>query len=294
MPQFNVSSLIGKYIDDVMILKEIGHGHKGIVYLGFQPSLKRQVAVKILPKSLVSNKKEEYAFEDEARMIAGLAHPNIVPIYKIGETDELFYQIIQLVKGENLNSIIIRRKRHPLRLKRLLPTEDIFKICPQILSALKYAHSEGIIHRDIKPSNILVEEDGLHSYLSDFGIAYSLNGENAFGTDIIVGSPIYISPEQARGEVLDARADIYSMGMTMLKMISGDIPRKNENPTDIIRRKARDPDSFLILPIDEIVPETHRIFIPVLEKSLAVDKDKRYLTADDFLNDIKNLESQAQ
>ncbi|MCL1946182.1 MAG: serine/threonine protein kinase [Chitinivibrionia bacterium] len=288
MTQFDSSSLIGASLGDAKILQETGRGHKGYVYLGFQATLKRQVAVKVLPKSAVSSQSEVCAFVDEARTIAGLVHPSIVPIYNVGETDVLFYQILQFVKGENLNSIIEKRKKHPIAQKRVLPLNDIFNICEQILDALKYAHDEDIIHRDIKPSNILVDEDG-RSYLCDFGIAYSKNDVNALGMNVILGSPVYISPEQARGDALDARADIYSMGMTMLKMISGDIPRKDESPEDVVRRKAHNPDSFFILPIEEIIPPDYDFFAPILRKSLSSDKEKRYFNAKEFLYDIKKL-----
>jgi len=289
MTHFDSSSLIGNDIEDVKILHETGRGHKGYVYSGFQPLLKRHVAVKVLPKSVITNQNEACAFEDEARTVAGLVHPNIVHIYKTGETDKLFYQILQLVKGENLNSMIEKRKKHPIAQKRVLPLDDIFKICEQILDALKYAHGEEIIHRDVKPSNILVEEEGLRSYLCDFGIAYSKHAVNTLGMNVILGSPVYIAPEQARGEALDARADIYSMGMTMLKMISGDIPRKDESPEDVIRRKAHDPDSFFILPIEEIIPPEYDFFAPILRKSLASDKNKRYFNVEEFLYDLKKL-----
>ena len=292
MAQFDLTSLIGTNLDDVVILKEIGRGHKGIVCAGFQTTLKRQVAVKILPKTLITNMSELRAFEEEARTIAGLTHPNIVQIYKVGETQDLFYQVVQLVKGDNLNTLILNRKKHPIPDKRVLSASDIFKISMQILDALKYAHSQDIIHRDIKPSNILVEEtEDRRSFLCDFGIAFSQNDENAFDINAIVGSPVYISPEQARGKALDERADIYSMGMTMLKMIAGDIPRRNESPEDIVRRKAMDPDSFFIMDIDEILPMNYRYFTPILEKALATDKDKRYFSADEFLYELKYLES---
>jgi serine/threonine-protein kinase len=290
MADFDSNSLIGAELDDVKILKEIGRGHKGYVYLGFQASLKRQVAVKVLPKSIVVSQSEASAFEDEARMVAGLNHPNIVPIYKIGETATLFYQILQLIKGENLNSIIEKRQKHPITQKKTLAPDEIIKICKQVLDALKYAHNEGIIHRDIKPSNILVEENDLRSFLCDFGIAYSKNDENTLGMNVILGSPVYISPEQARGEILDARADIYSMGMTMFKMVAGNIPRRDEDPESIVKLKAKDPDSFFIIPITDMIPPAHDFFVPILEKSLASDKNKRYFNAEEFLNELKELE----
>lgn len=291
MTKFDSSSLIGNTLDDVIIIKEIGRGNKGIVCLGFQDKLKRQVAVKILPKTLITNENDLLAFEEEARTIAGLTHPNIVQIYKVGETDELFYQISQFIKGENLNTIILNRKKNPIMYKRVLTIDEIFSISKQILDALICAHNEEIIHRDIKPSNILVEEqENGRAFLCDFGVAYSRNDDNAFDINEIVGSPVYISPEQARGKKLDARADIYSMGMTMLKMIAGDIPRRNESPEEIVWRKANAPESFFLMSIDEMIPVHYRYFAPILEKSLAVDKNKRYFTAEEFLDDLKTLE----
>lgn len=291
MAKFNSTPLIGTTFDDVTILKEIGRGHKGMVYLGFQNTLKRQIAVKVLPKKLTSNEIERRMFEEEARTIAGLAHPNIVPIHMIGETNDFYYQVGQIVKGNNLNTIIMNRRKHPIAQKRQLSINEIFKISRQILDALRYAHNEEIIHRDIKPSNILVEEaQNGRAFLCDFGVAFSQNDENIFEMSTVVGSPVYISPEQARGQKLDARADIYSMGMTMLKMIVGDIPRRSERPEEIVRRKANDPDSFFIMSIKEMLPENYRFFSPILEKSLASDKNKRYFTAEEFLNGLRILE----
>lgn len=278
------SAFIGKVIGNVHLLKELGHGNKGIVFIGFQTSLKRQVAVKILPKALIHTEHDAEVFRTEAEIVAGLSHQNIIPIYEMGETDEFFYHVIQLINGSDLNHLIKKRYNHPLPSKRILTLSEIFSIMVQILDALDYAHNEGVIHRDIKPSNILVEEQRqCRSFLADFGIAHSaMLVDQKAHEGIIVGSPVYIAPEQARGEAIDERADIYSMGMTMLKMVVGDIPRRRESPEHIIHRKAKFPDSFLIKSLGEIVPKCYGELCPIIEKSIATAKEQRYHSAGEF------------
>ena len=264
--QLDHSSFVGTNIGSVTILKEIGRGNKGVVFIGFQHSLKRKVAVKILPKITAGDVHEEELFKTEAEIVAGLNHPNIIPIYEMGETDEFFFHVMQLVEGFDLNTIINRRLRHPIAEKQKLSYSEIFNISQQVLDALYWAHQDSIIHRDIKPSNILIDSRSGRPFIADFGIAFSDSLATDAHPGLIMGSPVYLAPEQARGESVDQHTDIYAMGMTLIKMLGGIVPRRKESPEMIVRRKAENPESFLARPLSEL-----RAGMPVeLEKIIAV------------------------
>ena len=263
------SSFIGTNIGSVTVLREIGRGNKGVVFIGFQHSLKRNVAVKILPKLTADDQREEELFHTEAEIVAGLNHPNIIPIYEMGETEDFHYHIMQLVDGPNLNSVINRRLRHPVLSKRRLSFREIFSISQQVLDALYSAHRDSVIHRDIKPSNILLDKQSGRPYIADFGIAYTsaLSADKFPG--VIMGSPVYLAPEQARGEIVNQHADIYAMGMTIVKMVAGVVPRRKETPEEIVRRKAEAPETFLATPMENLIENMPPELAVILSKAIA-------------------------
>jgi serine/threonine-protein kinase len=153
----NSADYIGKDFGNITIVKEIGRGAMGIVLLGYQKTLKRQVAVKILPKAVNHDASTWELFRDEAETVAVLSHPNIVPIFEMGENEDCYFQVMLLIEGENLRTIIKSRLNHPLPSKRLIPLHETADILITMLDALAYAHEEGVVHQDVKPSNIIID-----------------------------------------------------------------------------------------------------------------------------------------
>jgi serine/threonine-protein kinase len=192
-------------------------------------------------------------FRDEAETIGILNHPNIVPVYEMGETSDFFFQIMQLIAGSDLRTIIIKARKHPVPTKRILPfSETIHYIC-QVLDALDYAHDEGVFHQDIKPANILIDDRFKRPIVADFGIARTIWAEYSASSSLF-GTPLYISPEQAARTETDGRTDMYSVGVILMEMVAGILPVRSESPADMIQRKKTDPDSFFTARPSEVNP----------------------------------------
>ncbi len=288
--RLDYNSFIGTRIGSVTLLRELGRGNKGVVFIGFQETLKRNVAVKLLPKVSIRGKNEESMFQTEAEIVASLSHPCIIPIFEIGETDEFYYQIMPLIAGNDLDSLIKKRLKHPVPSKRGLSLFESFTIVIQVLDALDYAHEDRVVHRDIKPANILMEQRTSRPYVADFGIAQTAQAEADHCKGFVVGSPVYLAPEQARGEVVDGRADVYATGMTLIKMIIGEVPRRRESPEEIIRRKITDPSSFLPPSLCRFSEKIDEELDQIILKSTAADIEIRFQTAEQFKNALQRYQ----
>ncbi len=186
------------------------------VYRAEQVSLGRQVALKVLSPHLEQDPSFAQRFQAEARLVASLDHPSIVPIFDMGTSEGSLFIAMKLVPGESL-AHLLRRADGPL------PLERCARIVNQVGEALDHAHARGIVHRDVKPANILVE-GGDRAYLSDFGIARLLEGTRLTRTGGVMGTPEYMAPEQARGEIVDFRADLYSLGVVLFELCTGRTP----------------------------------------------------------------------
>ncbi len=209
--------LIGRQIGEFRIEARLGQGAMAVVYRAHQPSVNRQVALKVIRLDQGQGAQAEFAqrFAREAEMIARLEHLHILPIYAHGIQDELAYLAMRLLRGGSLSDWM---RREPLSLERAV---DIFT---QVASGLAYAHSQGVIHRDLKPSNIMLDDAG-NAYLTDFGLAkFTEDSAELTRSGIIVGTPAYMSPEQLRGEPLDYRSDIYSLGVILYSLVAGRLP----------------------------------------------------------------------
>ncbi|MGM0444102.1 MAG: serine/threonine-protein kinase [Fibrobacterota bacterium] len=285
------NSYIGTDLGDVTLLSVIGSGGKGVVFSGFQRDLKRRVAVKLLPK-LKASAAEIEDFHREAEIVAGLMHPNIIPIYRMGESEEFYYQVMQMVDGKNLFTVTAERRRHPVPAKRHLPVGDVLNYMDNILDALDYSHEEDVLHRDIKPANILIADRRQHLFVADFGIATAPGMAAAVKDGSVVGSPYYLSPEQARGDTPDPRTDVYSAGITLLFMLCGRVPvRTDEGPEEILRRKILYPETFL----NWNAAELHGQHISaqlreVIAHSVAPDRAQRYSSVDTFRSELQNIQ----
>lgn len=261
------NKLTGKILGQFEIQEEIGRGGMASVYRARQKSMGRTVAVKILPQHLMHDPSFYERFEREVDVISHLEHPHILPIYDYGQAENIPYIAMRYLGGGSLEQWLNRE------LPALI---DLVKPMEQIAEALDYAHRQGIIHRDLKPANIMLDEGG-NAYLSDFGIARVL-GSNLTGS-MIVGTPAYMSPEQANGLPVDGRADIYSLGVMMFQLITGDKPFDAETPMAVLLKHINEP----LPPIDKFRPGVPYEVNEVIEKATAKDPTDRYSSASDMI-----------
>ncbi|MCA9191977.1 MAG: protein kinase [Planctomycetales bacterium] len=260
----SLGQLAGKSITGVL-----GQGGMGIVLAAHDKALHRNLAIKVLSPMLASAGIARQRFFREAKAAAAVVHPNIVPIYTVVTTESLPYIVMPLVAGGNLEQRI--RSQGPL------PLAEILSIAVQIAEALSAAHQQGLIHRDIKPANILLDEGGHRVLLSDFGLARALDDVSMTASGIISGTPGYMSPEQARGEVLDGRSDLYSLGALMYCMATGHPPFRGASPLAVMRDVTESPVRSA-LEFNETLPPW---FDTLLLKLLAKPTSQRLATADE-------------
>ncbi|MGB0937949.1 MAG: serine/threonine-protein kinase [Colwellia sp.] len=212
------------------ITSELGQGAMGVVYLAQDTVLHREVALKSLSMQLATQQSFSKRFYQEARMVAKLNHPNIVQIYDFIEQSDKFMIAMELVKGSALDEVILDEK---------LSKEQVFKIAKQIAMSMEYAHQQGVIHRDLKPANVLITYEGKVK-LTDFGLA-KINGTNETQVGVIMGSPLYMSPEQAKGELVDSRADIYAFGIMLYQLLVGKLPYSGTTTLEVISQHLTQP-----------------------------------------------------
>ncbi len=281
------TSYFGRELGTVTLIKELGRGVMGVVFVGYQKTLKRQVAVKVLVKATGSGELSSALFRDEGEMVAVLAHPNIIPIFEMGETTDCFYQVMQLIDGSDLRTTLRQLSRHPIPAKRILPISETVDMMIQILDALGYAHEEGVIHQDMKPANILIENRNSRPLVADFGIARALAGEYK-SEGLVVGTPLYMSPEQAAGKITDGRSDIYSAGVILFEMSAGRLPvRPGEKADQILLRKKNAPETFFTEKPCGVLPGLDTEMERIILKAMAPRADQRYQSCGDFSDELK-------
>ncbi len=222
---------LGK-LDGRSVQAVIGQGGMGVVLKVWDSQLHRPLAVKLLSPMLASTGTAKQRFFREAQAVAAVVHPNIVPIYAVTCEGSLPYIVMPLIGGGSLQQRIERDGP--------LPIGDVLSIGLQIAEALIAAHKQGIIHRDIKPANILIDEGGHRVMLSDFGLARVLDDASMTASGMVAGTPNYMSPEQARGESVDARSDLYSLGAVLYTMATGHPPVRGDSPLAVLRRVTED------------------------------------------------------
>jgi serine/threonine protein kinase len=211
-------SQLGRY----EVLDEIGQGAMGVVYKARDPLIDRVVAIKTINLSMAMDEKEEYEgrFYQEAKAAGRLNHPNIVTIYDVGKSGNVAYIAMEFLEGRELRDI--------MNDGALLPVDQVLHIVAQVAQGLAYAHEHDIVHRDVKPSNIMVIRDG-HVKITDFGIARMASSSVRTQTGMVLGSPKYMSPEQVMGKAIDQRSDIFSLGVMLYEMLTGEAPFNGEN-----------------------------------------------------------------
>ena len=258
------------------IREELGQGGMATVYRAYDPMFEREVALKILKRESLKDSQVRERFERETKIIARLEHAAIVPVYDVGrDRDQLFFVMRYMAGG----SLIERIQQGQLSLA------EIAHILQRVAAALDYAHSKGVIHRDLKPGNILFDEYD-NAYISDFGIAKFAQAATRLTSSGIIGTPTHMSPEQARGEDVDGRSDIYSLGVILFEMLSGKTPFEATTPLGMAFKHASEPPPH----IRDINPSLPAGLEPILDKVLAKDRDQRYSTgtelADAFISTL--------
>ena len=263
----------GQMLGNYRIINQVGQGGMATVYKAYQPSMDRHVAVKVLPSQLAESKEFVARFQQEARTIARLEHPHILPVFDYGESDGTAYFVMRYLEAGTLKERMVAG--------RPLPLDEIDRLFTQLTDALSYAHSHGVIHRDLKPANALVDSNG-NLFLTDFGIAKLLESASPrlTQTDAIMGTPAYISPEQAQAQTVDQRSDIYSLGIILYEMVTGRVPFTADTPLAIILKHISDP-----MPLPSLLkPDIPAAIERVILKALAKEPEDRFATAAEFLS----------
>jgi serine/threonine protein kinase len=272
----------GQMLGPYRIINKIGQGGMATVYKAYQPSMDRNVAIKVLPSQLAESREFAARFQQEARIIARLEHPHILPVFDYGEGDGVTYFVMRYLDAGTLKS---KLESGPLSWK------EIDRLFTHLAEALGYAHTHGVVHRDLKPANALVDGQG-NLFLTDFGIAKLLESASPrlTQTDAIMGTPAYISPEQAKALPVDQRSDIYSLGIILYEMVTGRVPFVADTPLAVILKHISDPLPPPSLIKADIPDPVERVIL----KALAKEPGDRYSTAADFLFAWKHaLEDQA-
>lgn len=267
--------LVGKKLGQYEILAEIGRGGMATVYRGYQASLNRSVAVKVLSGELAHDPDFRARFAREAHAVAQLAHPNILPVYDFGEDPAtgVVYFVTQLVDGGALS----------VQMNAPMPPDAAARIVAQLARALDYAHACGIVHRDVKPANVLMTRDG-HPFLSDFGIAKIMAETKLTQTGASLGTPEYMSPEQAQGLPVDHRSDIYSLGVLLYRMLAGMLPFQADTPVALLHQHAYEPPP----PLRERAPGVPKSIERIVMRALAKDPAQRYSTAGELADALED------
>jgi serine/threonine protein kinase len=267
-----MSALIGRYeIDD-----ELGEGGMASVYLATDPYMNRKVAIKVLPYLSTTDERLKRYFQREAEFIAALEHPSIVPVFDFGYHGSQPYIVMRHMAGGDMGE----------RLKAGLKLTEVAKIIERVADGLDAAHAKDIIHRDVKPTNILFDAEG-KGYLSDFGLAKSVEPDANKSRAYFVGTPAYMSPEQVRSHELDARSDIYALGVVVFQAVTGKVPFKEESPMLTAAAHVIEPVPS-VRDYKENLPAS---WDEILSKALAKDPADRYQRATDLARDVQELVS---
>jgi serine/threonine-protein kinase len=266
-----------RQIPGYQLLEKLGSGAMATVYKARQLSLDRMVAIKILPRK--STQKPEFVdrFYAEGKAAAKLNHPNIVGALDVGKTGDTHYFVMEYVEGRTVFDDITEKGRYS--------EQEALEIALQITRALEHAHKAGFIHRDVKPKNIMITKDGV-AKLADMGLARAVSDYEAAEAEAgkAFGTPYYISPEQIRGEVdVDFRADIYSLGVTLYHMVTGQVPFDGPSPSAVMHKHLKEE----LTPPDHLVPELSTGISEIIEVAMAKDRRQRYATTADLLDDLE-------
>ncbi len=266
--------LLGRY----EIIEKIGEGGMSVVYKAKDRLLNRYVAIKILRPEFIKDEQFVENFRKESQAAAALSHPNIVNVYDVGKEGNIHFIVMELIDGKSLSQVIEEKGR--------LDYKEAISIAKQVASALSLAHKNQIIHRDVKPHNILITNTGT-AKLADFGIARAVSRESlAEGSEKIMGSVHYFSPEQARGAYVDERSDLYSLGIVLYEMLTGKVPFDGDNPITIALMHINNHIPSVCENVKGIPPQLEK----VIEKATDKYQSNRYKSADEIIEDLDNID----
>jgi serine/threonine protein kinase/Tfp pilus assembly protein PilF len=259
------------------IIEELGRGGMGRVYRVDDTKVKEEVALKLIKPEVAADKKTIERFRNELKSARKIRHKNVSGMYDLGEYEGIHFITMEYVTGEDLKSLIRRMK--------VIPIGTSVSIAKQICEGLIEAHKIGIVHRDLKPSNIMIDKAG-NARIMDFGIARSIKAEALTGADVMIGTPDYMSPEQVEGKKVDQRSDIYSLGIVLFEMMTGEKPFKGDTSLSVaMKHKSESPPNPKRLN-DQIPDSLSRLVLMCLEK----DKERRYQSAEDLLSALDNID----
>jgi eukaryotic-like serine/threonine-protein kinase len=253
------SAVAGRY----SIERELGRGGMGVVYLAREVRLERPVALKLLPPVLAAQPGPRDRFLREARMAAKLSHPNIIPIHAVDEVDQFVFFAMAYVEGETLTDRV--RRRGPLS------SNDAARLLREIAWALAYAHGQGVIHRDVKPDNIMLETSTGRALVADFGIAGQVSGAASLDGGEVIGTPEFMSPEQALGEHVDAKSDLYGLGVVGYFALSGRLPFTGTKASEVLAKQVTEQPK----PLAQVAEGTPRRLAQTIDRCLAKERDER-------------------
>ncbi|HEW78665.1 MAG TPA: hypothetical protein ENH34_01680 [Phycisphaerales bacterium] len=267
-----------KKLGHYQIIERIGHGGMGDVYKGYEKALDRFVAIKVLPAELGRQRDFVKRFHTEATAIAKLDHPNVVRIYYTGEDRGYHFFAMQYIDGETLADLLTRRRK--------LSANEALPIIEQCLAGIGAAHKRGLIHRDVKPGNVILDRHSRRALVTDFGVVKAVQAETQITiTGTIMGTADYIAPEQARGQDIDCRADLYAMGILMYQMLSGQLPFEAKSATSMMFQHAYEPPP----PLTEIAPDVPSPLAGIVMKLMAKKPEDRYQSTDDVLTNLHKI-----
>ncbi|MBI5778553.1 MAG: protein kinase [Planctomycetes bacterium] len=280
-PAAQQKSLVGKIVGGYSIIERIGRGGMGTVYKALQISLKRTVALKILSEDMLKDKTFIEMFLQEARSAGQLNHNNIVQVYDVGRTPEdIYYFSMEYMSGGSIQELLIKRTR--------LPLFQSVKMMLDAAAGLSYAEKKGIVHRDIKPDNLMISEDDIVK-IGDLGLAKSVSSsQQEKQSNTLMGTPHYLAPEQAQGKAVDHRSDIYSLGASFYRIISGSTPYSASSVKDIIVKKLREDPR----PLKEILPSAPDSVVKVISRMMKRKIDERYANSAELIKDLKVLKDE--
>src|SRR3712207_4042883 len=271
-----MTTLVGMQLNGRYRLEaQIGSGGMSTVYRATDTVLERHVAVKLMHREIASDSGQLERFRREARAVAQLSHPHIVGVIDAGEEDGRPYIVFEYVEGETLKDRIRRMGR--------LPVDEAIAYAIEIARALGAAHARGIVHRDVKPQNVLIDEEG-SAKVTDFGIARSLDEEGLTAAGRVLGTTDYVSPEQALGHEVNGQSDLYSLGIVLYEMLTGDVPFHGETQVSVAMKHVREdpPD------IKTRRPEVPASLARVLDRMTAKDLRRRYPDAASLVHDLED------